>query len=93
VRNDILSGIASDLGLSPAQVALAWTLSHVRENRAAADVVLDESVLGRLDAAFSAPRARVALECSKAGHGAHDRSANICAGIDSGTLDLSATAI
>ncbi|MEG3150638.1 aldo/keto reductase [Sphingomonas sp. ZT3P38] len=76
VRNNILSGIASDLGLSPAQVALAWTLrqprviaipkagrvSHVRENRAAADVVLDESVLGRLDAAFPAPRARVALE-------------------------------
>lgn len=76
MRNNILSGIASDLGLSPAQVALAWTLrqprviaipkagrvSHVRENRAAADVVLDESVLGRLDAAFPAPRARVALE-------------------------------
>ncbi|TPG14715.1 aldo/keto reductase [Sphingomonas koreensis] len=76
VCNNALSGIAADLGLTPAQTALAWTLryphiiaipkaghvSHVRENRAAADVVLDAAMLARLDAAFPPPGGAVALE-------------------------------
>ncbi|MBM3481229.1 MAG: aldo/keto reductase, partial [Alphaproteobacteria bacterium] len=53
----------------PAQVALAWLLSrdgvlaipkagrvaHVRENRRAADIVLDAQDLAELDAAFPSP--------------------------------------
>jgi len=76
VSNNSLSGIASELGLTPAQVALAWVLRqpgliaiskagsrpHVRDNRAAADIVLEPAVMARLDAAFPAPRGRVALE-------------------------------
>jgi len=76
VRDAVLFEVASELGLTPAQTALAWTLrqpnvitipkaasiSHVRENRVAADVELDTSMLARLDAAFPAPRVPVALE-------------------------------
>jgi diketogulonate reductase-like aldo/keto reductase len=76
VRNNALSGVAAELGLTRTQVALAWTLrhpnvisipkaghvSHVRENRAAADAVLDATVLARIDAAFPPPRRSVALE-------------------------------
>lgn len=57
--------IASDLGRTPAQVVLAWTLGlspnmllipgtssieHLEENLAVGDIVLDESARGRLDA-------------------------------------------
>jgi diketogulonate reductase-like aldo/keto reductase len=76
VRNKALSGVAAEIGLTRTQVALAWTLrhpnvisipkaghvSHVRENRAAADVVLDATMLARIDAAFPPPRQSVALE-------------------------------
>jgi diketogulonate reductase-like aldo/keto reductase len=76
IRHNALSGIAADIGLTPAQTALAWVLrrpgmiaipkaasvAHVRENRAAADVVLEPDVLARLDAAFPAPRGPVALD-------------------------------
>ncbi|MDB5706004.1 MAG: aldo/keto reductase [Sphingomonas bacterium] len=76
VRHNALVGIAADIGLTPAQTALAWVLrqpgmiaipkagsvAHARENGAAADVMLEADVLARLDAAFPAPRGRVALD-------------------------------
>ncbi|MGY2733398.1 aldo/keto reductase [Sphingomonas sp. UYP23] len=75
-RSNALSEIASGLDLTPAQTALAWTLrhegmivipksgsvAHVRENRAAADLVLDAATLARLDASFPAPNCRIPLE-------------------------------
>ncbi len=68
--------VAATIGATPAQVALAWVLhrdgmiaipkagsvSHVRENRAAADLVLSPEDLAALDAAFPRPRARHPLE-------------------------------
>ena len=76
VRNATLSEIATGLGLSAAQVALAWSLrhpgvivipkagraSHVRDNREAAELELEAATLARLDAAFPPPRGRVPLE-------------------------------
>jgi aryl-alcohol dehydrogenase-like predicted oxidoreductase len=59
-----LRGMASELGITPAQLALAWLLhqgedivpipgtrtpEHVDENLAAADVVLDDAALARID--------------------------------------------
>ncbi len=59
-----LDAVAADLGASPMQVALAWLLqrspnillipgtssrTHLRENLAAADLVLSEEALARLD--------------------------------------------
>ena len=61
--------IAEELGISPAQLALAWclhqgeqvvpipgtrTAAHLDDNAAAADVVLDPDVLARIDAAAPA---------------------------------------
>lgn len=71
-----LSEIADTIGLTAAQLALAWalrrseviaipkagTVAHVRENRHAADVELSAEVLAMLDDAFPAPRGRVRLE-------------------------------
>jgi len=71
-----LDKIAAQVGASPAQVALAWTLrhdgliaipkassiAHVRENRAAADIVLSDADLATLDAAFPRPAGRRPLE-------------------------------
>ena len=65
-----LAGLAEPLGLTAAQLALAWTLrdggviaipkavreSHLRENLAAADVVLDVATRSALDALFAPPR-------------------------------------
>lgn len=76
IGNGKLAALAADLGITPAQLALAWTLrrpgliaipkassiEHVRENRAAADITLDEATLAQLDAAFAAPRERRPLE-------------------------------
>jgi diketogulonate reductase-like aldo/keto reductase len=76
IGNRKLAALAADLGVTPAQLALAWTLrqpgliaipkastvEHVRENRAAADITLDEATLAQLDAAFAAPRERRPLE-------------------------------
>ncbi|MBZ9648121.1 aldo/keto reductase [Sphingobium sp. 3R8] len=76
IGNRKLTALAADLGVTPAQLALAWTLrqpgliaipkastvEHVRENRAAADITLDEATLAQLDAAFAAPRERRPLE-------------------------------
>jgi diketogulonate reductase-like aldo/keto reductase len=72
----ILAAIAVRIGATPAQVALAWTMrrdgviaipkagsiNHVRENRAAADLVLSDADLATLDGAFPRPRTRRPLE-------------------------------
>lgn len=71
-----LADIASERGVTPAQVALAWLLArdgtvaipkagsaaHVRENRAAADLDLSDADLARLDDIFPRPRGPVPLE-------------------------------
>ena len=71
-----LARVAEAIGATPAQVALAWTLrrdgviaipksgteAHVRDNRAAADLVLSDEDLAALDDAFPRPRGRRPLE-------------------------------
>jgi diketogulonate reductase-like aldo/keto reductase len=71
-----LCSLATDLGATPAQVALAWLLAqdnviaipkagrsaHVHDNRAAADLVLAPDTLARLDRLYPRPRGRVPLE-------------------------------
>ena len=71
-----LAKVAAAIGAPPAQVALAWAMrhdgmiaspkagsvAHVRENRAAADLVLSDADLAKLDAAFPRPRDRRPLE-------------------------------
>ncbi|WP_419826436.1 aldo/keto reductase [Sphingomonas sp.] len=71
-----LAEVAKTIGATPAQVALAWVMrhdgviaipkagsvDHVRENRAAADLVLSDADLAALDAAFPRPRDRRPLE-------------------------------
>jgi diketogulonate reductase-like aldo/keto reductase len=71
-----LGAIARRLGATPAQVALAWLLrqpdimvipkaartAHVRENRAALDLALDDEALAALDTAFPPPAAPRGLE-------------------------------
>jgi diketogulonate reductase-like aldo/keto reductase len=68
--NRKLSAIARALGVTSAQLALAWVLTrpqviaipqssnlaHIDANRAAASIRLDEGVLAALDAAFPPPR-------------------------------------
>jgi diketogulonate reductase-like aldo/keto reductase len=75
VKHPALAGIASRLGVTTAQVALAWVLrdprvvaipkaaseEHVRANRAARDLRLDAATLGELDRAFPPPRRKTAL--------------------------------
>jgi aryl-alcohol dehydrogenase-like predicted oxidoreductase len=63
LQSSALSEVARDVGATPMQVALAWLLrrsgnvllipgtssvAHLRENLAAADIVLDEDAMGRL---------------------------------------------
>jgi diketogulonate reductase-like aldo/keto reductase len=69
LRDPALARVGRRHGATPAQVALAWLLSrdgvlaipkagrvaHVRENRKAADIVLDAHDLAELDAAFPPP--------------------------------------
>ncbi|MEY4681317.1 MAG: aldo/keto reductase [Alphaproteobacteria bacterium] len=69
LRDPALARVGRRHGATPAQVALAWLLSrdgvlaipkagrvaHVRENRKAADIVLDAQDLAELDAAFPPP--------------------------------------
>jgi diketogulonate reductase-like aldo/keto reductase len=76
VRHPALDAVARRLGATPAQVAVAWVLrdpmivaipkasspEHVRANRAALDLVLDEEALGALELAFPAPRRKKPLE-------------------------------
>lgn len=71
-----LCSLADEIGATPAQLALAWLLArdnviaipkagrvaHVRDNRAAADLTLNASVLDRLDKLFPRPKGRVPLE-------------------------------
>jgi diketogulonate reductase-like aldo/keto reductase len=74
--NSVLHEVADEIGVSPAAVALAWTmrngnviaipktskLSHVRENRNAADIKLTEEQLTLLDRTFAPPTRKAALE-------------------------------
>jgi diketogulonate reductase-like aldo/keto reductase len=74
--NSVLHEVADEIGVSPAAVALAWTmrngnviaipktskLSHVRENRNAADIRLTEEQLTLLDRTFAPPTRKTALE-------------------------------
>ena len=71
-----LCSLATDLGATPAQVALAWLLAqdtviaipkaghsaHVHDNRLAADLVLAPDTLARLDRLYPRPRGHVPLE-------------------------------
>ncbi|WP_029625351.1 aldo/keto reductase [Sphingomonas sp. PAMC 26605] len=75
LENRALATIATRLGATPAQLALAWALrrddviaipkagsvAHVRDNRAALDLVLDPTTLAALDATFPPPRSRTPL--------------------------------
>ncbi len=70
-----LAAIAATLGLTPAQLALAWVLAqdgavaipkavktaHLRDNFAAAAAALDSDVLRQLDALFPPPRRKTNL--------------------------------
>lgn len=76
LADQTLRRIAETIGATPAQVALAWTLrrgnviaiskagsvAHVRDNRAAVDLILSRDDMAALDAAFPAPRSRRPLE-------------------------------
>ncbi len=76
-RKGALTRVARRRGATPEQVALAWALRlggvitipkaatarHVRENAAAADLLLTEQDLADLDRAFPAPERDVPLEC------------------------------
>jgi diketogulonate reductase-like aldo/keto reductase len=69
VGHSALRDVADRKNVTPAQVALAWLLrqpgviaipkassvAHVRDNRAAADLVLDDDDLAALDHAFPKP--------------------------------------
>jgi diketogulonate reductase-like aldo/keto reductase len=71
-----LLAVAAEMGASSAQIALAWllirpgvvaipkagTVQHVRDNRQALEIELDERALARLETAFPYPTRRRALE-------------------------------
>jgi diketogulonate reductase-like aldo/keto reductase len=75
LRSRHLRAVASELGASPAQVALAWLLGqsgvcaipkaareeHVRDNRAAADLRLPAPAVKQLEKAFPAPSGPTSL--------------------------------
>jgi len=75
LTNRLLQQVAARLGVTPAQVALAWVLhrdqvftipkagrgAHVQLNRAAADLQLSPPDLAELDAAFPRPHQRQPL--------------------------------
>jgi diketogulonate reductase-like aldo/keto reductase len=75
LRNAALTKVAHKHGVTPAAIAIAWTmrhphivsipkaanLAHVRENFAAADLNLDAADLADLDKAFPPPRGKRAL--------------------------------
>jgi diketogulonate reductase-like aldo/keto reductase len=75
LRHPVLASVAERLDVPPARVALAWLLrtdlivipkasntEHVRENRAASTLVLDDEALRALDIAFPPPRRKRPLE-------------------------------
>ena len=73
--SNALQALAERRGATPAQLALAWLISqpgvlaipkavretHLRENLAAADIVLDDSERAAIEKAFPAPRKKTAL--------------------------------
>ncbi len=75
LRDAAVAKVAKKHGVAPAAVAIAWTmrhpnvvsipkasnLAHVKENAAAADLVLDTDDLKALDAAFPPPRRKTSL--------------------------------
>ena len=75
VNHPAVARQASRLGISAAQLALAWVLrdprvaaipkaareDHLKANRVAADAMLDAHVLAELDRAFPPPRRKTAL--------------------------------
>ncbi len=75
LRHPVLGSVATRHGVTPAQVALAWTLRlpnvisipkagnlrHLRENAAAASLVLGPEDLAELDRGFPPPTAKVPL--------------------------------
>jgi diketogulonate reductase-like aldo/keto reductase len=75
LRNATLAEIAKRHGVTPAAIAVAWTmrhpnvvsipkaatLRHVEENAAAADLVLDAADLADLDTAFPPPKRKASL--------------------------------
>ncbi len=75
VTDEGLGELAGELGVTPAQVALAWllardgviaipkagTVEHARENRTAAELALSPEILARLDAMFPLPSDPVPL--------------------------------
>ncbi|MDR0380267.1 MAG: aldo/keto reductase, partial [Candidatus Accumulibacter sp.] len=66
IRHEVLARIAARHGVSPAAIAIAWTMrnghtisipesgspGHIRENAAASRVVLKDQDLAEIDAAF-----------------------------------------
>jgi diketogulonate reductase-like aldo/keto reductase len=76
LRDRALARVAARHGTTPAQVALAWLFrhedmmvipkatdaAHVRENRAAVDLIVTQADLAELDGAFPAPRGARPLE-------------------------------
>jgi diketogulonate reductase-like aldo/keto reductase len=77
-HSQALKAIASARGCTPAQVALAWVLrqpdviaipkavqpAHLRDNLAAASMVLSDAELAQIDAAYPPPRRKQALAMS-----------------------------
>ena len=75
-RHPALDSVATRLGATAGQVAIAWLLrnrdvvtipkaatpTHVRANRAAADLVLDDAALETLERALAPPRRKRPLE-------------------------------
>ncbi|MGI4736798.1 MAG: aldo/keto reductase [Janthinobacterium lividum] len=75
LTNQQLQPVAARLGVTPAQVALAWVLhhdqvltipkagrvAHVQQNRVAADLLLSLADLAELDVAFPRPKQRQPL--------------------------------
>lgn len=76
LRSAALAEVAKRHGVTPAAVAIAWTmrhpnvisipkaatLRHVEENAAAADLVLEPADLASLDKAFPPPKRKMSLE-------------------------------
>ena len=78
LRHTALAEVARKHAVTPAAIAVAWTmrhphvvsipkaadLRHVEENAAAADLMLDASDLGLLDTAFPPPKRKTSLGMS-----------------------------
>ncbi|RFB71251.1 MULTISPECIES: aldo/keto reductase [unclassified Herbaspirillum] len=76
LKDAALAAVAKRHGVTPAQVALAWTLrrpgvisipkastvQHVQDNRTCLDLILDATDLAELDRAFAPPKKRRPLE-------------------------------